>query len=148
MGVLWSFICAVALTVPQWKSFDFFDVTQVRLGDDETRSFFEGNEISSVCSGSDSLFLGSYDGYVRIVGSSWKVVRSFQAHDVGSITHMRQVEGTSMLVTVAEDLSNEPVLKVWALDRVVKKTGMPTCLSTVTINNGKKQFPVRGHGYG
>lgn len=73
----------------------------MKFGDDETRIFFESNEISSVCSGSDSLFLGSYDGYVRIVGPSWKVVRSFQAHDTGSITHMRQVEGTSLLVTVA-----------------------------------------------
>lgn len=74
---------------------------QVRLGDDETRSFFENNEISSVCSGSDSLFLGTFDGYVRIIGASWRVVRSFLAHDVGRITHMRQVEGTSWLVTIA-----------------------------------------------
>ncbi|KAJ9143422.1 Vacuolar protein sorting-associated protein 11 [Pleurostoma richardsiae] len=125
-----------------WKSFDFFEVSQVRLGDDETRNFFESNEISSVCSGSDSLFLGGYDGHVRIVGPSWKVVRAFQAHETGSVTHMRQVEGTSLLVTVAEDLSSEPVLKVWALDRPVKKTGMPTCLSTLAINNGKKQFPI------
>lgn len=86
----------------QWKSFDFFDVTQVKLADDdETRAFFESNEISSVCSGSDSLFLGSVDGYVRIVGPSWKIVRSFQAHEDVRISHMRQVEGTSLLVTVA-----------------------------------------------
>lgn len=85
----------------QWKAFDFFDVNQVRLADDETRAFFESNEIASVCSGSDSLFLGSYGGFVRIVGSSWKIVKSFQAHDVGTITHMRQIEGTSLLVTVA-----------------------------------------------
>lgn len=84
----------------QWKSFDFFDVNPVKLAD-ETRTVFESNETASVCSGSDSLFLGSYDGYVRIVGASWKVVRSFHAHDVGTITHMRQVEGTSLLVTVA-----------------------------------------------
>ena len=37
---------------------------------------------------------------------------------------------------------NQPVLKVWALDKPVKKTGIPTCLSTVVINNGKKPFPV------
>lgn len=55
---------------------------------------------------------------------------------------MRQIEGTSLLVTVAEDLSREPVLKVWALDKIVKKTGLPTCLSTLNVNNGKKQFPV------
>ncbi|KAG8164277.1 hypothetical protein KVR01_006195 [Diaporthe batatas] len=126
-----------------WKSFDFFDVSQVKLADDdETRSFFEGHEISSVCSGSDSLFLGSSDGHVRIVGPSWRIVRSFQAHDNVRISHMRQVEGTSLLVTVGEDLSAEPVLKVWALDKPVKKTGMPTCLSSVTIYNGRKQFPV------
>ncbi|RYP16150.1 hypothetical protein DL765_005287 [Monosporascus sp. GIB2] len=124
-----------------WKAFDFFEVGQVKLGDDETRAFFENNEISSVCSGSDSLFLGSDDGYVRIVGPSWKVLRSFPAHETGRITHMRQVEGTSLLVTVSEDLSNEPVLKVWALDKPVKKTGLPTCLSTLDIHNGRKQFP-------
>ncbi|KAI1269952.1 hypothetical protein F5Y18DRAFT_414755 [Xylariaceae sp. FL1019] len=126
----------------QWKAFDFFEVSQVKLGDDETRSFFEANEISSVCSGSDSLFLGSDNGYVRIIGPSWKVIRSFQAHETGRITHMRQVEGTSLLITVSEDLSSEPVLKVWALDKPVKKTGLPTCLSTISIHNGRKQFPV------
>ncbi|KAI0136915.1 vacuolar membrane protein [Xylariales sp. AK1849] len=125
-----------------WKAFDLFEVSQVKLGDDETRSFFENNEISSVCSGSDSLFLGSFDGYVRIIGPSWKVSQSFRAHDTGRITHIRQVEGTSLLVTVSEDLSNEPVLKVWALDKPVKKTGLPTCLSTLNIHNGRKQFPI------
>ena len=72
----------------------------MQLADDETRNVFESNEISCAVSGSDSLFLGTFDGYVRIVNSSWKVIRSFQAHDVGTITHMQQVEGTSMLVTV------------------------------------------------
>jgi hypothetical protein len=41
-----------------------------------------------------------------------------------------------------EDLPNEPVLKVWALDKPVKKTGLPTCQSTLSINNGRKPFPV------
>ncbi|KAL2179759.1 uncharacterized protein P884DRAFT_318410 [Thermothelomyces heterothallicus CBS 202.75] len=148
-----------------WRSFDFFDATQITLPSDSsdsvnTRSLFENNEISAVCSGSDSLFLGSYDGTVRIVGPSWKVVRSFRAYDAAasgglggagdggaaggmSITHMRQVEGTSLLVTVAEGGGeHQPVLKVWALDKPVKKTGIPTCLSTVAINNGKKPFPI------
>ncbi len=86
----------------QWRSFDFFDATQIRIADDDTRTFFESNEIASVCSGSDSLFFGGYDGTVRIVAASWKVVRSFVAYESGGpITHMRQVEGTSLLVTVA-----------------------------------------------
>ncbi|KAK3304676.1 uncharacterized protein B0T15DRAFT_400127 [Chaetomium strumarium] len=133
----------------QWRSFDFFDASQIKITDDDTRAVFEGNDISAVCSGSDSLFLGGYDGTVRIVGpGSWKIVRSFRAYDGGaSITHMRQVEGTSLLVTVAEEPSsaesnNQPILKVWALDKPVKKTGIPTCVSTVAINNGKKPFPI------
>ncbi|KFG79655.1 putative PEP5 protein [Metarhizium anisopliae] len=125
-----------------WKSFDFFEVSQISLPDDETRSLFDANEISSICSGSDSLFLGGSDGSVSIIGKSWKAVRTFQAHDAGRVTHMRQVEGTSLLITVAEDLSSEPVLKAWALDKLVKKTNMPTCLSTLTINNGRRQFPI------
>ena len=92
---------ASRLTAAQWKSFDFFDVTQVTPADDDTRNFLESGEISSVCSGSESLFLGSDDGYVRIIGPSWKIVRSFQAHETGSVRYMRQVEGTSLLVTVA-----------------------------------------------
>lgn len=56
---------------------------------------------------------------------------------------MKQIEGTSLLVTVAEDLSNEPVLKVWALD-TEKKGGGPRCLSTVSVQNARRQFPVGG----
>ena len=74
------------------------------------------------------------------------MVRTFKAHEKGSITHMKQVDGTSLLVTIAEDLSNEPVLKVWALDKTEKKAGGPKCLSTVNIQNGKKQFPVSIEG--
>ncbi|GAB0139157.1 hypothetical protein EsDP_00007370 [Epichloe bromicola] len=125
-----------------WKSFDFFEVSQISLPDADTRHLFEGNEISSICAGSDSLFIGGNDGTVSIIGKSWKVVRKFQAHEAGRVTHMRQVEGTSLLVTVAEDLSSEPILKAWALDRLVKKTNMPTCLCTLTINNGRRQFPI------
>lgn len=76
------------------------------------------------------------------MSQAFKVVRSFKAHDAGAITHMKQVQGTSLLVTVAEDLSNEPVLKVWALDKLEKKTGIPRCQSTLIIHNGRKQFPV------
>lgn len=56
------------------------------------------------------------------------------------------MEGTALLVTVSEDLSNEPVLKVWALDKPEKKTGHPRCQTTVAINNGRRQFPVSSRG--
>ncbi|CAG8983306.1 hypothetical protein HYALB_00007434 [Hymenoscyphus albidus] len=130
------------MALSSWKTFDFFDVSQINTPDDDSRSFFENNEIRCVCSGSENLFLGSDDGVVRIVSSSFKIIRTFQAYEVGSITHMKQVEGTSLLVTISEDLPNEPVLKVWALDKPVKKTALPTCQSTLSIQNGRKPFPI------
>ena len=33
-------------------------------------------------------------------------------------------------------------MKVWALDKPEKKTGTPRCLCTVSVQNGRKQFPV------
>jgi hypothetical protein len=98
--------------------------------------------ITSVVSGSESIFFGSADGVVRYVSQAFKVVRSFKAHDVGAITHMKQIQGTALLVTIAEDLSNEPILKVWALDKLEKKSGIPRCQSTLAIHNGRKQFPI------
>ena len=55
---------------------------------------------------------------------------------------MKQVQQTPLLVTIAEDLPNEPVLKVWALDKLEKKTGIPRCQSTLNVHNGRKPFPV------
>ena len=55
---------------------------------------------------------------------------------------MKQVIGTSLLVTIAEDLSNEPLLKVWALDSIDKKTNAPKCLSSLSVQNAKRQFPI------
>ncbi|KAL1653440.1 Vacuolar protein sorting-associated protein 11 [Didymella pomorum] len=129
------------LTPCQWQ-FKFFDVSQVKLPDDESAFLAEPGNTTCVVSGSESIFVGSADGVVRILSQAFKVVRAFQAHDAGAITYMKQIEGTALLVTIAEDLSSEPVLKVWALDKLEKKTGIPRCQSTLKIQNGRKQFPI------
>jgi hypothetical protein len=95
----------------QWKTFDFFEVSQVTAADEDSRSFFENNEISCVCSGSENLFIGSFDGTVRIVSSAFKILRTFQAHDTGAITQMKQVEGTSLLVTIAVGVTLQRVCR-------------------------------------
>lgn len=100
------------------------------------------NNVTCLCTGSQSLFVGSSDGTVQILSRSFKVLRSFKAADHGSIMHMKQIENTSLLVTIAEDLSSEPVLKVWALDKTEKKSGSPRCLSTTAVQNGRRLFPV------
>lgn len=98
--------------------------------------------VRCVATGSDSVFFGSSDGVVRILNQGFKVIRTFKAYDAGSITHMKQIQGTSLLVTIAEDLSTEPLLKVWALDKLEKKSGSPRCQSQLSIHNGRKPFPV------
>ncbi|KAI9836467.1 MAG: hypothetical protein M1819_001499 [Sarea resinae] len=131
------------MALTSWKTFNFFDVTQVKPQDDDGgASIFESTDISCVCSGSDNVFIASFDGSVRILSQAFKVVRSFKAYESGSITHIKQVEGTALLVTIAEDVSNEPILKVWALDKTEKKTGSPRCQSTLSIQNGRKPFPI------
>lgn len=113
-----------------------------------TTNTSQGADISSLTAGSDNIFLGTSTGQVHVVNAAFKVVRTFATYEQdydnrgGAITHLKQVEGTSLLITICEDLSSEPVLKVWALDELDKKTGAPTCKSTLTVNNGRKQFPV------
>ena len=99
--------------------------------------------MTSLTCGSESLFLGTQDGKVHILSSTFKLIRTFVAYEAGTpITHMKQVDGTALLVTIGEDLSSEPQLKVWALDKVEKKSNGPKSLSSLGIQNGRKQFPV------
>lgn len=105
-------------------------------------NFYQSSNLASLASGSANLFLGTQSGDVQILSPAFKVVRSFHAHDSGSITHMKQINDTSLLVTIAEDLSSDPVLKVWALDKLDKKSGEPRCLSSLEIQNGRRMFPV------
>ncbi|TID21706.1 vacuolar protein sorting-associated protein 11 [Venturia nashicola] len=130
------------MALSSWKAFRFFDVTQVKLSPEENAVLSEPGNIECVATGSDNVFFGSSDGVVRILSQSFKIVRSFKAHETGAITFMKQVQGSSLLVTIAEDMPHEPVLKVWALDKLEKKTGIPRCVSTLLINNGRKPFPI------
>ncbi|KAF8477095.1 hypothetical protein BDZ91DRAFT_708666 [Kalaharituber pfeilii] len=129
------------MALASWKSFPFFNVTRVSPHDDNPK-IFEG-DIRSLASSNTNLFLGTGDGQVQILSASFKLIRTFPAYSQSSaVSHLQQVDGTSLLVTIGEDLSNEAVLKVWALDQTEKKSGAPKCLSTVTILNGRKRFPV------
>ncbi|KIW12066.1 hypothetical protein PV08_09340 [Exophiala spinifera] len=132
------------MALSSWKHFPFFNVSQVPVPADEEGSYIFENDIVSIATGSESLFLGSSDGSVRILSRALKVVRTFHASDTldASITHIRQIPETPFLVTISENLSSEPLLKVWALDKTEKKTGGPRCLCTIAVQNGRRQFPV------
>ncbi|KAF8544496.1 hypothetical protein BDD12DRAFT_815447 [Trichophaea hybrida] len=138
------------MALTSWKAFNFFTVTPIKTTEEPETAppLFQDVDITSLTTGSDNLFLGTSDSKVHVVNSSFKIVRTFSTFEGGftqgggAITHLKQVEGTSLLITVSEDLSSEPVLKVWALDKLEKKTGEPRCQSSLTVNNGRKQFPT------
>ena len=97
---------------------------------------------SCVAAGTKNLLVGTPDGFVHLLDQNFKSARSWKAHDAGSVTNIKQVADTAYLLTLAEDLSHEPQLKVWGLDQTEKKTGNPKCLCTLTVQNGRKNFPV------
>ncbi|KAG8527671.1 uncharacterized protein KY384_007824 [Bacidia gigantensis] len=137
------------LKLLQWKVFNFFDVSQVKPPDSGGSStIFESNELSSICSGSDNLFIGSGDGYIRILSSAFKLLRSWKAHDSGSITQLKQLEDTALIVSISEDLSNEPISAFATLDNLSQlavgfANGAVTVIRGDLINDrGAKQRTV------
>ncbi|RMD44921.1 hypothetical protein DV735_g85, partial [Chaetothyriales sp. CBS 134920] len=134
----------ILMALTSWKSFPFFTVTQVPVPADDQGSYVFDNEVTAVATGSDSLFLGTSNGSVRILSKTLKVVRTFPvSYPSGApVNWIKQVPDTAYLVTVSEDLPAEPQLKVWALDKIDKKTGSPRCVCSVAVQNGRKPFPV------
>ncbi|EXJ84853.1 hypothetical protein A1O3_05528 [Capronia epimyces CBS 606.96] len=132
------------MALTSWKEFPFFNVSQVPVPADDDGSYVFDNDVVSLTTGADSLFLGSSDGSVRILSRALKVAHSFHASDIAdaAVTHLKQIPDTPFLVTLSENLSSDPLLRVWALDKTEKKTGAPRCLCTIAVQNGRRQFPV------
>ncbi|CAK3872434.1 Vacuolar sorting-associated 11 [Lecanosticta acicola] len=130
------------MALTSWKAFRFFDVSQVRFPDGDGAVSLDQTSTSCVSSGSDRIFVGTPSSVVHILDQSFKSTRSWKAHDAGSITHIVQLPDTAYLLTLAETLQHEPELKVWTLEHNDKKTGNPRCLCQLTVQNGRKNFPV------
>jgi tetratricopeptide (TPR) repeat protein len=92
--------------------------------------------------GSNNIFVGTPNGTLKVLDHNFKLTRSWKVRDGGSVTHIRHISDTAYLVTLTEDLSNEPELKVWNLDQSEKKTGDPKCLCTLTVQNGRRNDPA------
>nr|POF03534.1 vacuolar protein-sorting-associated protein 11 like [Quercus suber] len=102
----------------------------------------ERNTVSCIIAGTTNVIAGTPDGVVHLLDPSFKSTRSWKAHATGGVTHARQIPETAYLITIAEDLSQEPELKVWSFDQSEKKTGHPKCLCTIPVQNGRKNFPI------
>ncbi|KAK5746155.1 Vacuolar protein sorting-associated protein 11 [Elasticomyces elasticus] len=131
------------MALTSWKAFRFFDVSQVRLPTDSGAVSLDQGSVTCVTAGPSTIFVGTPTGTVHLLDQTFKASRSWKAHEA-SITHIKQVPSTTYLLTLSEDLSHEPELKVWSLEQSEKKSGHPKCLSTITVQNARKAFPVTG----
>jgi tetratricopeptide (TPR) repeat protein len=98
--------------------------------------------IGGISAGNKNVIVGTPNGQVHLLDQTFKPSRSWKAHDAGTVTHAVQVADTPYLLTLAETLEHEPELKVWTLDQNEKKTGLPKCLCTLVVQNGRRNFPV------
>ncbi|KXT12252.1 hypothetical protein AC579_819 [Pseudocercospora musae] len=133
----------MAVSAPTaWKQFKFFDVSPVRLPDGDALVALDQASIGTVSSGANNVLVGTPNGWVHLLDQTFKSTRAWKAHDAGSVTHIEQVQDSAYLLTLAETMQHEPELKVWTLDQNDKKTGNPRCLCTLTVQNGRKNFPA------
>ncbi|KAK4540512.1 hypothetical protein LTR36_009150 [Oleoguttula mirabilis] len=130
------------MALTSWKAFRFFDVSHVRLPDGDDSVSLRQGSASCITAGTNNIIVGTPDGVVHLLDQTFKATRSWRAHTTGSVTHANQVPETSYIITLSEDLSHEPELKVWSLDQTEKKTGNPKCLCSLSVQNQRKTFPV------
>ncbi|KAF2861743.1 vacuolar protein sorting-associated protein 11 [Piedraia hortae CBS 480.64] len=126
------------MALTSWKAFRFFDVSQIKLPSEVS---LEQSNVSCVVPGENEIITGSPDGTVQLLDQNFQLSRTWKAHDA-NLTHAKQITDTPYLVTLAEDLLHEPELKVWDLKTTEKKSKLPKCLCTITVQNGRKSFPV------
>lgn len=81
---------------------------------------------------------------MRQLSQGLKVTRTFLAADTphAAVRQLKQIPDTAFLVSICEDLPEEPSLRVWDLDKTDKKSKDPKCLCTVKVQNGRRPFPV------
>ena len=147
------------MALTSWKAFPFFTVAQVPVPADEdgayifevcssvrqsNRSWYVQNDLTCIATSTDFLFLGDDTGNVRQLSQAFKVVRTFQASDTpaAAIRQLKRIPETPFLVSISEDLPNEPTLRVWDIEKTEKRSNDPKCLCTVKVQNGRRPFPV------
>ncbi|KAF2483190.1 vacuolar protein sorting protein-like protein [Neohortaea acidophila] len=130
------------MALTSWKLFRFFDVSQVQLPEGDGSVALDQTSASCIEAGSSNIFVGTPHGLVHCLDQNFKVTRSWKAHQYGVVNNIKQVPGTAYVFTTAEDLTQEPELKVWNLDEIERRTGHPRCLCTLTVQNGRKNDPI------
>jgi len=127
----------------QWRQFNFFEKEQIYDPIERSRSpkWLQNMDITSWTNGRGHLIFGDSAGLITLVNYSLNLNYSYPAHP-SSITHVKIMKYKNILVSVGEDESLVPNIKVWNLDKMNKNTKTPVCLRTIKVNHAGKISPV------
>ncbi|KAF8337359.1 uncharacterized protein EI90DRAFT_3144449 [Cantharellus anzutake] len=132
-----------AATTTLSRQFSFFNLSSVKDVNDAASSpevVRSPSEISVTASSSVGILIADIYGLVHILDRTWVKLHSWQAFLNGRVTHMAESRG--ILVSIGEEESRIPQLKVWDITHKDKKTGKPTLLRSAKVPLGPKPFPV------
>ncbi|KAF9651477.1 hypothetical protein BDM02DRAFT_3154289 [Thelephora ganbajun] len=129
---------------PAWKQFAFFDLVPVKDANDLTSSpaiFKNPFEIATVAPSSVGILVADVNGQVYILDKYFETIRTWVVHVSGRVTHM--VERKGILVTLGEeDTVRHPILKIWDLETIDKKSDSPILLRSTKISHSAGPHPV------
>lgn len=127
----------------QWRQFNFFEKEQIYDPIERSRSpkWLQNMDITSWTNGRGHLIFGDSAGLITLVNYSLNLNYSYPAHP-SSITHVKIMKYKNILISVGEDESSVPNIKVWNLDKMNKNTKSPVCLRTIKVNHAGKISPV------
>lgn len=123
----------------QWRQFSFFDFTPIRdpySGTDE--ALYSDSALTAIAPGLDDVYFAT-GTTIKAFDKDLKLQRSFEAYDKGwTISRIRYLDGTGMLLTVGELLGQPTTLKLWKLgnDNTQKSHAV------VPVSNGGNTQPV------
>jgi hypothetical protein len=127
----------------QWRQFNFFEKEQIYDPIERSRSpkWLQNMDITSWTNGRGHLIFGDSAGLITLVNYSLNLNYSYPAHP-SSITQVKIMKYKNILISVGEDESSVPNIKVWNLDKMNKNTKSPVCLRTIKVNHAGKISPV------
>ncbi|KAL7410424.1 hypothetical protein BDY24DRAFT_436415 [Mrakia frigida] len=130
-----------------WRTFSFFNSTDVKDSQDLASSpevfksppTISALEPSSIEGG--SLLLADLDGRINVLDRSFEGIRSWIAFEDGRCTHLMEARGIA--VTLGEETSTPyPILKIWDLLHLDKKTKTPILLRSIKVQHGGRPHPI------
>ncbi|CDZ97685.1 Vacuolar assembly/sorting protein PEP5/VPS11 [Phaffia rhodozyma] len=135
---------ASAPSAPAWRSFSFFESSVANLESTAADVLQIPQSISVItpCSVSKHpILLADSEGNISTLSATFSPVLSWLAFPEGRCTHLLEARG--IVVGLGEErLSPYPILKIWDLLHVDKKTQRPMLLKNIKIQHGGRPHPV------